>query len=305
MELLKIEGVTKRIKKKTIIDNINMQINEGEIVGFLGPNGAGKTTTIKMVVGLFSITSGEIYICGHSIKTDYESAMANVGSIIENPDLYKRLTGRGNLEYFAAMHSPEAMENIGSVAQLVHMEGHLDEKLKTFSLGMRQRIGVAQALLHMPRLLVLDEPTNGLDPKGIKELRDLLKSLAKNSNVGVLVSSHLLSEMELLADRYYIIDKGVIVEEISVDDINSGGEHTKEFHLETDDNGAAAKKLTDLGFEAQVAEDGLSVICLVSRDDVPRAISGLVSGGVGIFSAVQGKESLEEKYINITKDSEI
>ena len=211
MELLKIQGLTKIIKKRKILDNISLTVNSGEIVGFLGPNGAGKTTTIKLIMGLFHITEGEIKICGHDSVTDFEAAMANVGGIIENPDLYKRMTGRENLEYFASMHENVDKKNIDDIVKLVKMSERIDDKVKTYSLGMCQRVGIAQALLHNPRLLVLDEPTNGLDPIGIKELRDLLKLLAKEAGVGVFISSHLLSEMELMCDRIYIIDEGVIM----------------------------------------------------------------------------------------------
>ena len=161
MELLRIENLTKTIRNKKIIDSISLTVNSGEIVGFLGPNGAGKTTTIKMIMGLFHITSGKITICGHDVTTDFENAMKYVGGIIENPDLYKRMTGRENLEYFASMHDNVSKENIDGIVELVKMMDRIDDKVKTYSLGMRQRIGLAQALLHNPRLLVLDEPTNG------------------------------------------------------------------------------------------------------------------------------------------------
>lgn len=225
MELLKIEGVTKKIKNKTIVDDISLMVHSGEIVGFLGPNGAGKTTTIKMIMGLFSITDGSISICGHDVKTDFEEAMKNVGAIVENPDLYKRLSGKQNLEYFAAFHGKEAYENIDSVVEMVKMKERINDKVKTYSLGMRQRVGLAQALLHMPSLLVLDEPTNGLDPIGIKEMRDMLKYLATESNAGVFISSHLLSEMELICDRIYIIDNGVIIAEKEIGIYAVNGEH--------------------------------------------------------------------------------
>jgi ABC-2 type transport system ATP-binding protein len=186
MELLRIENLTKTIRKKKILDSISLTVNSGEIVGFLGPNGAGKTTTIKLILGLFRITEGSISICGHDVTTDFENAMKNVGGIVENPDLYKRLTGRENLEYFASMHDGIDKESIDGIVELVKMSERIDHKVKTYSLGMCQRIGIAQALLHNPRLLVLDEPTNGLDPLGIKELRDLLKYLSTEADVECL-----------------------------------------------------------------------------------------------------------------------
>ncbi len=210
MELLSLHGVTKVIKNRTIVNNVNLVVNKGEIVGFLGPNGAGKTTTIKMILSLFKKTKGTIKICGYDIDKDFEKAMTHVGAIVENPDLYKGLSGRENLEYFASFYDDSVKKNINTVVKLVKMENRIDDKIKTYSLGMRQRTGLAQSLLHAPPLLILDEPTNGLDPLGIRELRDLLKKITKEMNVGVLVSSHLLSEMELMCNRIYIIDNGVI-----------------------------------------------------------------------------------------------
>lgn len=302
MELLRIENLTKVIRKKTLVDNISMTVNSGEIVGFLGPNGAGKTTTIKMIVGLFSITSGTISVCGHDVRTDFEGAMQNVGAIIENPDLYKRLTGRQNLEYFANMYGQEAVNNIDDVVELVKMSGRIDDKIKNYSLGMRQRIGVAQAILHMPRLLVLDEPTNGLDPIGIKELRDLLKMLAKQSGVGVLVSSHLLSEMELMCDRIYVIDNGRIIGERAIEDLDAAVENEVFDHtLITDDDQKALQWLQEKGTNAFL--DGSVLHLVMEKAQMPDLIAGLVAQGIGLYAVNQTHRSLEEDFISMTTGS--
>jgi ABC-2 type transport system ATP-binding protein len=302
MELLKIQGLTKIIKKRKILDNISLTVNSGEIVGFLGPNGAGKTTTIKLIMGLFHITEGEIKICGHDIVTDFEAAMANVGGIIENPDLYKRMTGRENLEYFASMHENVDKKNIDDIVKLVKMSERIDDKVKTYSLGMCQRVGIAQALLHNPRLLVLDEPTNGLDPIGIKELRDLLKLLAKEAGVGVFISSHLLSEMELMCDRIYIIDEGVIIGEKA---INDNGEAEEELIFEytfiTDNNSKTFNYFNELQTNCRMENSG--VIVVMKRSQMPNLIRNLVDQGIGIYAVNEKHRTLEQDFISITTGS--
>ncbi len=299
MELLKLTNVTKTIKKKVIVDNVNLTINSGEIVGFLGPNGAGKTTTIKMVMGLFGITSGEVKICGHNVVTDFESAMKNVGGIVENPDLYKSLTGRQNLEYFAKFYGQEAVDNIDSVVELVKMKDRIDSKIKTYSLGMRQRIGLAQALLHMPPLLILDEPTNGLDPIGIKELRDILKNLSQNAGTGVFISSHLLSEMELMCDRIYVIDKGVIIGEKSMN--QEDDTEVYQYTFVTSDNKAVFDSFKAMGANCDMMPDGVNLV--MKNDNIPSIIEGFVSKGIKIYAVNREKRSLEQDFISMTTGS--
>ena len=299
MELLKIEGLTKVIRHKKILDNISLTVNSGEIVGFLGPNGAGKTTTIKAVMGLFSITAGQITICGHNVVTDFENAMKNIGGIVENPDLYKRMTGRQNLEYFASMQDGIKKEHIDEVVTLVKMSQRIGDKVKDYSLGMRQRVGIAQALLHRPRLLVLDEPTNGLDPIGIKELRDLLKYLSKNADAGVFISSHLLSEMELMCDRIYIIDNGVIIGEKSIDQVQSDAEDIFSYTFTTGDNDKVYEYFQSLDANCNRESGGISVV--MKRDQMPELIRTLVGMGVDIYAVNQAHRTLEQDFISMTE----
>ncbi len=299
MELLKLEGVTKKIKKKTIVDNISLSVNSGEIVGFLGPNGAGKTTTIKMIMGLFSITSGNISVCGHNVATDFENAMKNVGSIVENPDLYKYLTGRQNLKYLSQFYGKKAIENIDSAIELVKMKDRIDTKVKTYSLGMRQRVGLAQAILHMPPLLILDEPTNGLDPIGIKELRELLKNLAQNAGTGVFISSHLLSEMELMCDRIYVIDNGVIIGEKTMgQEVN---EEVYQYTFVTDNNKLVLDKFKELGTNCDLLPEGVNIV--MKNEEIPKIITGLVKMGVKIYAVNRQQRSLEHDFISMTTGS--
>src|SRR6266542_3678258 len=213
-------GLTKVIGGRTIVDNVSFQLRRGEVFGFLGPNGAGKTTTIRMLVGLIRPTSGSVTICGHELRHHFEAAMRCVGCIVENPDLYRFMTGRENLEHFARMLRVPQSE-IGRVAKLVALDHRLDQRVGTYSLGMRQRLGIAQALLGDPQLLILDEPANGLDPAGIREIRTLLRQLAAQRGMAVFVSSHLLGEVELMCDRVAIIHGGRILKEGDVHELIS------------------------------------------------------------------------------------
>ena len=205
---LRIEHLNKYFGKKQILHDISFETYPGEVFGFLGPNGAGKTTTIKIAVGHLRLDDGDILINGQSIRKNFESAMAQVGGIIENPEFYKYMTGMQNLRQYARMRGNVDEKRINEVVEIVGLKNRINDKVGKYSLGMRQRLGVAQAILHRPKLLILDEPTNGLDPAGIKELRDILKNLAHKENICVIVSSHLMSEMELMCDRVGIIANG-------------------------------------------------------------------------------------------------
>jgi ABC-2 type transport system ATP-binding protein len=300
MELLRIENLSKVIKKKTIVEDLSFVVNSGEIVGFLGPNGAGKTTTIKMITGLFKITEGDVYICGKNITTNFEDAMKNVGGIIENPDLYKNMTGRNNLKYYASMYDGITDEDIEQVVGLVKMSQRIDDKVKTYSLGMRQRIGLAQAILHKPRLLVLDEPTNGLDPLGIKELRDMLKYLSKEAGTGVLVSSHLLSEMELMCDRILVIDDGKMIGEKQI------GESEEENHLEgifsysfvTNNNEKVYTMFKGLNTTCDMSNNDVSLV--MKKKHIPGIIKQIVDKNIDIYSVNQNQRSLEDDFLSMT-----
>src|SRR6478672_4103793 len=192
MTALSAKELTKVIGSRTIVDNVSFDVNAGEVFGFLGPNGAGKTTTIRMLVGLIKPTHGSVEICGLDVRHRFEEAMRCVGCIVENPDLYRFMTGRENLEHFARMLGTGNGE-VDRVSSLVGMSHRLDQRVGTYSLGMRQRLGIAQAMLGKPRLLILDEPANGLDPAGIREIRELLRRLANEQGMAVFVSSHLLA----------------------------------------------------------------------------------------------------------------
>lgn len=208
---LAVKDLRKTIGKKEIIKGLNFELREGEVFGFLGPNGAGKTTTIRMIVGLISPTSGSIEICGQDLREHFSEAMQHLGCIVENPELYPYLSGWDNLLHFARMLEGIDERRMNEVIDLVGLQERIHDKVKTYSLGMRQRLGIAQALLGRPKVLILDEPTNGLDPAGIREMRQFIRFLAEEEGLSVLVSSHLLSEIQLMCDRVAIVSKGKIV----------------------------------------------------------------------------------------------
>ena len=287
-------NLTKVIGERTIVDDVSFELFPGEVFGFLGPNGAGKTTTIRMLVGLIKPTSGSVAVCGHELHDDFERAMRCIGCIVENPDLYRFMTGRENLEHFARMLGAPA-EQIARVADRVGMGHRLDQRVGTYSLGMRQRLGLAQALLGDPRVLILDEPANGLDPAGIREIRELLRSLAAEHGLAVFVSSHLLAEVELTCDRVAIIHKGRILREGTVRELIAD---TRTVELRVDDVDRATSILRERGVAA--TPDGDRVFVNVEEEDVPPLISALAQNGVAIFHAQRRAQTLEEMFIEAT-----
>ena len=215
-KLLEVNNLNKYFGKKHVLKDVSFSLNEGEILGFIGPNGAGKTTAIKCILGLQRMNSGNVRINGYDIATDFSNAILRVGAIVESPDMYMYLSGRKNLEMIGRMYKGITKDRINEVIKLVGLEARIKDKVSKYSLGMRQRLGIAAALIHNPNLLILDEPTNGLDPEGIKELRDLITALAKKENVGVLISSHNLAELESFCTNVCIIKNGEIIESTSV-----------------------------------------------------------------------------------------
>jgi ABC-2 type transport system ATP-binding protein len=221
--VLAAEHLAKRYGDRQAVADVSFSVGRGEVFGFLGPNGAGKSTTIRMIVGLVRPTSGRVLVAGRDLAADRDAALARLGCIVESPDFYGYLTGRENLEHFARMIGPAALARVGELAELVRLRERLDDRVRTYSLGMRQRLGIAQALLGDPDLLVLDEPANGLDPAGIHELRNLLRRLADQRGLGVFVSSHLLGEVEKVCDRIAIVHRGRVLAAGSTAELTGNG----------------------------------------------------------------------------------
>ena len=290
----RLQGVTKKIGSKTLVSNLTLDIPPGQIFGFLGPNGAGKTTTIRMMVGLISISSGDVLISGHSIKNNYKEAIASVGAIVENPEMYKFLSGYQNLRQFARMVPGVSKQRIDEVVELVGLGQRIHDKVKTYSLGMRQRLGVAQALLNRPKLLVLDEPTNGLDPQGIRELRDYLRLLCREEGTTVFVSSHLLSEMELMCDSVAIIQNGQLLEVKQLKEVGNVTMPIGETLFEVDDAEAA---LALIG-QGTLKSGGLVVEA--AREEIAEFNARLVAGGIKGYSIKSLARTLEDQFLEVT-----
>ncbi|MEK4354922.1 ABC transporter ATP-binding protein [Paenibacillus sp. FSL R5-0475] len=290
----RLQGVTKKIGSKTLVSDLTLDIPPGQIFGFLGPNGAGKTTTIRMMVGLISISSGDVLISGHSIKNNYKEAIASVGAIVENPEMYKFLSGYQNLRQFARMVPGVSKQRIDEVVELVGLGQRIHDKVKTYSLGMRQRLGVAQALLNRPKLLVLDEPTNGLDPQGIRELRDYLRLLCREEGTTVFVSSHLLSEMELMCDSVAIIQNGQLLEVKQLKEVGNVTMPIGETLFEVDDAEAA---LALIG-QGTLKSGGLVVEA--AREEIAEFNARLVAGGIKVYSIKSLARTLEDQFLEVT-----
>ncbi|NBG87152.1 ABC transporter ATP-binding protein [Isachenkonia alkalipeptolytica] len=299
--VLELSNVKKTIRKKGIIKGIDLSVYAGEVFGFLGPNGAGKTTTLRMIVGLIRMTEGEIKIGGYSVKKDFVKAMENVGCIIENPEMYDYLSGWENLKVLASMERGITKDRIKEMVSLVGLEKRIDDKVYTYSLGMKQRLGIAQALMKRPKLLILDEPTNGLDPSGISEFRHLIRSLAEKENLGVLVSSHILGEMEMLTDRVAIIRQGSIVKVTSVDEIIK--EKGITYRLA---DPLKAKSLIETEFNGQVQiRDDEELVAFVKEEDVPAINQRLFSKGIPLYYVAKNQKSLEDLFLELTAGDEI
>ncbi len=303
--VLSIKGLSKHLGSRLILDDISVDVNGGEVFGFIGPNGSGKTTTIKVMLGLLSLESGEVTICGHNIKNEFSAAMENVGGIIENPEMYKYLTGRENLIQYARMQGGITHERIDEVVATVRLTDRINDKVGKYSLGMRQRLGLAQALLNHPRLLVLDEPTNGLDPVGIRELREILIKVAHEEGTAVFISSHQLAELDLMCDRIAVIDRGRVIAVRSIEEVRSSRRgDMEEFEIETIAPAvdAAALVFKRLNNAYTLTDAKFSVKALISDGGhgLSDSVRELVMAGVPILSAVPVRHSLEDAFIEIT-----
>ena len=299
--ILKVQSLKKKIGKTVIVDDVSFEIKSNEIFGLLGPNGAGKTTIIRMITGLINRSGGSVMIKGYDLDKDFESAMTQLGAIVENPEFYKYMTGRKNIMHYAQMsHHKISPERIEEVIKLVKLEEAIDKKVKTYSLGMRQRLGVAQAILHKPALLIFDEPTNGLDPQGIREFRDHLKLLA-SEGVGVLISSHLLSEMQLMCDTFAIIEKGKLIhtEEKRTEEKQ---EDIHEVAFTVSDGERAKTILLDKFPSLQVIKYGADSISVsATREQTASINSSFIKNELDVYEIVITRKSLEDKFFEITE----
>jgi ABC-2 type transport system ATP-binding protein len=299
--VIKLEGVTKRFGQLTAVDDVTVDVPAGRCFAWLGPNGCGKTTLIRMMLGLARTTSGQIEVCGHNVPHETMAALAEVGGIVEEPRFYPYLTGRRNLEVWAAHYGPEAKQRIDGALERVRLNERADDVVKTYSLGMRQRLGVARALLNDPKLLILDEPTNGLDPAGLAEFRELIRSFVDEGR-SVFISSHILAEVQKMADDIAIIQKGKMIAFGSVDELIGGGR--QQVYVRVSDAAAGSKLLEGAAFVKSVSTDEFGGLTLgvEQADDQTLTEVGrtLFDAGIAVVSLYPLKDSLEQRFLEIT-----
>ena len=300
MKVLEVKGVKKKLGKREIIKGLDLSVNEGEIFGFLGPNGAGKTTTIRMLVGLISPNEGEIVVCGKSVLSEKEQALKNVGAVVENPELYKYLSGRENLMQIARIRKV-SKEEVEELIDLVGLKDRIDDKVRKYSLGMKQRLGLATALIGNPKLLILDEPTNGLDPSGIIDFRDVVKKAARERGMAVFISSHILSEVQNLCDRVAFINNGVIK---SVEDIHDNSMETELDSLTlvvSSNKEQAVKVLKDIGFvnSSTVIDEEIHII--VETGKTTELLKVLLKNNVLVEEIYKNRKGLEQRYMELVE----
>ena len=297
---LSIKNITKIYGKKRAADNVSFDIYPGEIFGFLGPNGAGKTTVIKSVLGFIFPDEGEVFINGYNTKTNYEKAMSSVGGIVENPEMYLNLSARQNIEVYSKLHGNISKERIDEVLSIVGLSARAKDPIKKYSLGMKQRIGLAQAMVHNPKLLILDEPTNGLDPTGIHQLRDILKKYAHEDGAAVMVSSHILSEMQLLCDRVGIISNGKLMSVCSMDELNRQMNPTTRYSIKVSDVDHAKNLLAENENvkEIETADDVISAD--IEEENIASIVRLLVTNDVDISEVKKIESSLEDIFLQVT-----
>ena len=292
--ILECKNLCKTFGKKQILHNVSFEIKKGDILGFIGPNGAGKTTTIKLILGLQSITSGKVLINGYDVEKEFTKAIEKVGAIVENPDMYMYMSGYDNLKLVANMYKGITTKRIDEVVKLVKLENRINDKVSKYSLGMRQRLGIAQAILHNPNLLILDEPTNGLDPEGIKEMRELLVDLAKKEEMAILISSHNLAELDNFCNKICIIKNGKIIETNEITAIKKDIEH-QQFIVEIDNT----KDIKNLYSEATIINDKIFKITM-KKENVPNLVVNLVNNNIKIYEIKEDEKSLEDAFFERT-----
>lgn len=297
--VLEVKDVYKRLGKREVIKGISFSVKEGEIFGFLGPNGAGKTTTIRMLVGLIAQDKGTITIVGHDVQREREKALAGIGAVVENPELYTYLSGRENLMQIARIRKVSPLD-VEEVIDLVGLTDRIDDKVRKYSLGMKQRLGLAAALVAKPKLLILDEPTNGLDPTGILDFRRIVKRAARERNTAVFVSSHILSEVEQLCDTVAFINNGIIqsIESIKGDKVEK---ETERIEIVLEDSDAGLRVLRNLEFVKSASLNKDIIQLTITEGSTPDIIFALAEKGVRINEVYRKQQGLEERYIELVE----
>ena len=295
MLVLECNKVFKKIGHHVIVSDLSFSLNEGDILGFIGPNGAGKTTSIKLMLGLQSLSGGSVKILGYDIKKDFVKAIRQVGAIVENPDLYMYLTGYENLKIAAVFYQVDK-NRIDEVVRLVGLEDRIHDAVKNYSLGMRQRLGIAIAILHRPKLLILDEPMNGLDPEGIKDLKNILTTLARDYSMAIIISSHILSELESFCTRICIFSKGRVEKDASIAEIKRITEKER-YCLEVSDT-----NLDSILTSYQVL-DNEHIEVSTTRENIVNILKALLLNDIFVYEVKREVLSLEDVFLKVMEAS--
>jgi len=300
---IETRGLTKRFGARTALDGVDLQVPSGCAFGFLGPNGAGKTTMIRTLLGLTHASAGTMQILGYDVPAQRARALERVGAIVEEPRFHPHLSGRENLRIVAAARGAQAAARIEPSLARVGLAERADQKVKSYSMGMRQRLGVARCLIADPLLLILDEPTNGLDPAGIQEFREMIRAMVEQEQRTVFLSSHLLDEVERVCDAAAIVDRGKIVTQGAIAEISGGGKDARsELIVGVDDVDRALRTLqaSELVHEARTDGDSLRVVLAGAPDTAAAVNASLVAAGVGVMRLEPVRYSLEQRFLEIT-----
>lgn len=300
--VLKLNNVTKIYNGKKVVDNLSFVLYPSEIFGFIGPNGAGKSTTIKMICGLTSINSGSILIDGYNVDKSFVKAIRGVGSVVEYPQLYGYLSGRANLKLFANFYGKSAKQRITNIIKILGMSSFIDKKVSTYSLGMKQRLGIGQALLNKPKLLILDEPTNGLDPSGIKDIRVLLTTLAKREQMAIIISSHNLAELEQICNQVAIIRDGKLLSFRNMADINREVESNSKVRFFVNYPNFAGQLLKKK-YNLDVKVAGNSILVPIKESSIATVITYFTYKRIKIYKTATINKTLEQIYFEMTEGS--
>jgi ABC-2 type transport system ATP-binding protein len=295
-------GLTKRFGERAALDGIDLQVPRGVAFGFLGPNGAGKTTIIRTLLGLTPASAGTMQVLGHPVPAARAQALQRVGAIVEEPRFHMYLSGRENLRLVAAVRGPQARALIDPALARVGLSERAEEKVKSYSMGMRQRLGVARCLLADPLLLILDEPTNGLDPGGIQEFREMIRAMVEQEGRTVFISSHLLDEVEKTCDAAAIVDRGKIVTQGAISELAESGDARHELIVGVDDPQLALSALdaSELVMEAHRFDEGLRVVLAGGPETAAQLNAALVQAGVGVMRLEPVRHSLEQRFLAVT-----
>ncbi|WP_137663069.1 ATP-binding cassette domain-containing protein [Enterococcus hulanensis] len=300
--MIEISEVSKLYKNEEVVSKVNMDIKKGEIYGFLGPNGAGKTTIMKMILNLVKPSAGEVRINKELIQKKSYKYLKKIGNIIETPVFYNQLTAKENLELHSEYNDRMSNTRIEEVLELVGLKSVGKKLVTEFSLGMRQRLGIARAILTDPEILILDEPINGLDPIGIKEIRELLLFLKNNHGMTILISSHIVSEIECIADTIGVINQGKLLREVQLSEIRANG--TSQLVLEIDNPEKAIAVLEDQFGNPEIKQVGKTLYLKNTEVDQSSVMQSLVRANLKILKIEQHQETLEEYFLNIIKGGE-